>query len=92
VVVRQGDVGTLFCCLASGRLAVDIDGDEIRELGPGDWFGEIALLRDVPRTASVTALTDVSLWTVERDFFLASLTTVRRSVEAAERRIRDDYV
>ena len=90
--MRQGDVGTLFYCLASGRVAVDIDGVEIRELGPGDWFGEIALLRDVPRTASVTALTDVSLWTVDRDSFLASVTIVRRSVEVAERRIRDDYV
>ena len=91
-VVRQGDVGTLFYCLASGRVAVDIDGVEIRDLGPGDWFGEIALLRDVPRTASVTALTDVSLWTVDRDSFLASVTAVRRSVEVAETRIRDDYV
>ena len=65
-VVRQGDVGTRFYVISSGRVSVDIDGSEIRELGPGDWFGEITLLRDFPRTASITAMTDVSLWGVDR--------------------------
>jgi Na+/melibiose symporter-like transporter len=92
VVVHQGDVGTTFYCIAAGRVRVDIDGAEIRELGPGDWFGEIALLRDVPRTASITALTDVSLWAVDRDSFLASVTAVPRSMELADTHIRDDYV
>ena len=91
-IVRQGDVGTQFYCIASGRVSVDIDGSKIRHLGPGDWFGEIALLRDVPRTASVTALTDVSLWKVDHESFLASVTAVPRSVELAETHIRDDYV
>ena len=91
-VVRQGDVGTRFFVIATGRVSVDIDGSEIRELGPGGWFGEIALLRDVPRTASVTALTDVSLWGVDRESFLASVTAVSRSVELADTHIRDKYV
>ena len=78
--------------IASGRVSVDIDGSEIRQLGPGGWFGEIALLRDVPRTASVTALTDVSLWGVDRESFLASVTAVSRSVELADTHIRDKYV
>ena len=64
IIVRQGDIGSLFYYIASGQVSVDIDGSHIRQLGPGDWFGEIALLRDVPRTASVTALTSVSLWGV----------------------------
>jgi MFS family permease len=91
-VVQQGDVGTRFYVIATGRVSVDIDGSEIRELGPGGWFGEIALLRDVPRTASVTALTDVSLWGVDRESFLASVTAVSRSVELADTHIRDKYV
>ena len=91
-VVQQGDIGTRFYVIASGRVSVDIDGSEIRELGPGGWFGEIALLRDVPRTASITAMTDVSLWGVDRESFLASVTVVSRSVELAETHIRDKYV
>ena len=91
-VVRQGDVGTRFYVIASGRVSVDIAGAEIRELEAGEWFGEIALLRDVPRTASVTALTDVELWGVDRDSFLASVTAVGRSVEIADSHIRDKYV
>ena len=92
IVVGQGDVGTRFYVIAAGRVSVDIDGSEIRQLGPGGWFGEIALLRDVPRTASVTALTDVSLWGVDRDSFLASVTAVPSSVELADTHIRDKYV
>jgi MFS family permease len=91
-VVGQGDVGSHFYVIASGNVTVDIDGSEIRRLGPGDWFGEIALLRDVPRTASVTALTDVSLWALDRESFLASVTAVSRSVELADTHIRDRYV
>lgn len=91
IVVRQGDDGTRFYVVASGRVCVDIDGSRIRELGPGDWFGEIALLRDVPRTASVTALTNVSLWGVDRESFLVSVTAVPHSVELADAHIRDDY-
>ena len=92
VVVRQGDTGTRFYVVASGRVAVDIDGLRIRELGPGDWFGEIALLRDVPRTASVTALADTLLWGVDQESFLASMSAVPRSVELADAHIRDGYV
>lgn len=92
VVVRQGDVGTRFYVVASGHVTVAIDESRIRDLGPGDWFGEIALLRDVPRTASVTALTNVSLWGVDRESFLASVTAVPRAVELADTHIRDDYV
>ena len=91
-VVRQGDPGTRFYVIETGVVRVDIDGRQIRELGPGDWFGEIALLRDVPRTASIEAATDVSLWAVDRDSFLTAVTAVRRSLELADTHIRDKYV
>jgi len=92
VVVTQGEVGTRFYVVASGQVRVDIDGSEIRELGPGDWFGEIALLRDVPRTATVTALSDVQVWGIDRESFLGSVLPVSRSVTLADTYIREKYV
>ena len=90
-IVRQGDLGTRFYVIASGRVRVDIDGTPIRNLGTGDWFGELALLRDVPRTASVTALTDVTLWGLDRESFLPSLTTTSGAVEMAHTYGRENY-
>ena len=82
-LVRQGEPGVAFFVIESGRLEVTQNGSVLRELGPGDWFGELALLRDVPRTASIRALTDVSVVVIERGPFLSAIMGVPQSVEAA---------
>ncbi len=56
-----------------GRLAVLLDGFEVNELRHGDSFGELALLRDRPRAATVLALTEVELLALERDAFLTAV-------------------
>jgi MFS family permease len=84
VVFRQGDAGELFYLVESGRCEVSIGGERVSEAGPGDGFGEIALLRDVPRTASVTALEETRLQLLERDEFIAAVTGYAPSREAAD--------
>jgi CRP-like cAMP-binding protein len=60
VIIRQGDEhGMGFFILADGEATVTVDGAEVAKLGPGSYFGEIALISDRVRTATVTASTDV---------------------------------
>lgn len=60
VIIRQGDEhGMGFFILAEGEATVTVDGAVVDRLGPGSYFGEIALISDRVRTASVTAATDV---------------------------------
>ena len=82
--VTQGAVGDRFYVVRSGRAAVEVDGVETGSLGPGDFFGEIALLRDVPRTATVRARDELVLYALERDDFLAAVTGYAPSRAAAE--------
>ena len=81
---RQGDRGDHFYVVENGHMQVEIDGERVRELWPGEAFGEIALLRDVPRTATVTALEDTTLLGLERDEFIAAVTGHAPSREAAD--------
>ena len=72
-VIREGDSGDRFYVVESGRLAVSVYGREVRRLGPGEGFGEIALIRNVPRTATVTALDDVTVLGIDRAPFVEAL-------------------
>jgi MFS family permease len=83
-VFRRGDPGDLFYMIGGGEVAVELDGRPQVTLGPGAHFGEIALLRDVPRTATVTAITEVDLYALERDVFIAAVTGHAPSAEAAD--------
>jgi MFS family permease len=94
VVIREGEVGDRFFVVVAGRLDVNVHGREVRDLGPGDGFGEIALVRGLPRTATVRAITDVHLVAVDREPFLAALTGQPRSrsiaVSLADQRLAGD--
>ena len=74
VVIRAGDPGDRFYIVSDGEFDVLADGAG-RKLGGGDYFGEIALLRDVPRTATVRAFVDGQLYALERADFLAAVTS-----------------
>jgi MFS family permease len=84
VVVSRGEAGNHFYVIASGKAAVELDDGTTRELGPGDFFGEIALLREVPRTATVRAVEPLRLFALERDEFLAAVTGHDPTLATAE--------
>jgi CRP-like cAMP-binding protein len=83
-VVTQGDSGERFYVIADGDVDVTHDGTHVQTLGPGGYFGEIALLHDVPRTATVTARTELLLYSLEREAFLAAVTGHPEAAAAAD--------
>jgi len=83
-VVREGDVSDRFLVIVSGRVEVTQDGEHVRFEGPGEFFGEIGLLRDVPRTATVTAIEDTTLYSLAREDFLDAVRGVDESLAAAD--------
>jgi hypothetical protein len=83
-LIREGEAGDRFYVIDEGEVEVEIGGQMVRRQGPGSYFGEIALLRDVPRTASVRAVSDVVLLALERDVFLAAVAGHARSRTAAD--------
>jgi MFS family permease len=84
VVLREGEDSDRFFVIESGLVEVTQDGTVLRREGPGEFFGEIGLLRDVPRTATVTAVEDTVLLALGRDDFLAAVTGQSESFRAAD--------
>jgi MFS family permease len=83
-IVTEGEVGHHLYVIEDGEAEVSRDGHLVATLGRGDYFGEIALLRHVPRTATVVAKTPATLLSLEREAFLEEVTghpVVRKTVD-----------
>ena len=91
-LTREGQSGSEFFVIVDGEVSVTKDGQEIRTLGPGDFFGEIALLEDTPRTATVTAKTPLRFFVLTRQAFRSMLAhqpeLEDKVVAALEERVR----
>ena len=85
-IIREGDEGDRYYAIVNGAVIVTKDGTELRRLSEGDGFGEIALLEDTPRTATVTASAQTSLFGINREAFLTAM-HASPAVDAAARRI-----
>ena len=92
VLVHEGEESDLFYVIESGLVEVtktDALGERVlRTEGPGEYFGEIGLLRDVPRTATITALEETVVLTLTRDHFLRAVSGDRESGRTAEATVR----
>jgi MFS family permease len=93
-LIRQGEEGDAYYAIAAGQLDIVQDGRFLRRCGRGEGVGEIALLRAVPRTASVTASTDTTVYRLARQPFLTAVlghaATERHARGIAEHRLAAD--
>ena len=83
-VFLEGDVGDAFFVIESGEVRIGHGDTALRTEVPGDYFGEIALLRDVPRTADAVAVVDTVLRRLDRAVFLDAITGDTDAANAAE--------
>ncbi|MGH3092202.1 MAG: cyclic nucleotide-binding domain-containing protein [Gaiellaceae bacterium] len=92
VLAREGAIGQEFFVIVDGEVSVSKDGRELRTLGPGDFFGEIALIWDSPRrTATVTATSPLRFFVLTRQSFKSLIDhqpqIEKRVLEALEERV-----
>ena len=94
VLIQQGDQGDAYYAIAAGELDVRQDGHFLRRCGRGEGAGEIALLRAIPRTASVIAHTSATVYRLNREAFLTTVlghaATQRRADQIAGTRLATD--
>jgi CRP-like cAMP-binding protein len=84
VAMSEGEVGELFHVIVAGSAVVSVQGKSRPPLGPGDCFGEIALLRGIPRTATVVADQPLRTLALDREAFLVAVSgnTVSAAADA----------
>ena len=80
IVVKEGEQGDRYYAVAEGELAISRDGENLQMISRGDGFGEIALIRDVPRQATVIATTDALLYTLQKEPFVQAVTGHARTI------------
>ena len=94
VLIRQGDPGDAYYAIAAGELDARQDGHFLRRCGRGEGVGEIALLRAIPRTATVVAQTAATVYKLDRDPFLTAVLghppTQRQADRIADTRLATD--
>lgn len=94
VLIRQGEDGDAYYAIAAGQLDVFQDGRFVRRCGRGEGVGEIALLQAIPRTATVTAHTDATVYQLAREPFLTAVlghaATQRQALDVTEARLAAD--
>ncbi len=83
-IIHEGDHADRFFLIANGEVDVSAARCHIATLGPGDHIGEIALIRHVPRTATIVAATPVELYALTAEDFLSVITSHHASTRAAE--------
>jgi MFS family permease len=84
VIIREGDPGESFYLIAAGLARASRGGRQLSQMEAADSFGEIALLRQIPRTATVTAISRLHVWILDREEFLAAVTGCPESVQSAD--------
>ncbi len=89
VVIKEGDRGDRYFAVGEGELAISRHSQLLKVVSRGDGFGEIALIRDVPRQATVIAATDASLYTLEREPFVRAVTGHATAISAVGRVIAE---
>lgn len=72
-LTTQGDLGREFMIITSGTAQVEVDGEVVAQLGPGDFLGELAVISSAPRTATVTATSAMAIEILNRREFIAML-------------------
>jgi hypothetical protein len=92
IIIRQGEEGDHFYVISGGEVVVSIDDKKVRTQRAGDYFGEVALLERIPRTATVTARTSVELYALDRDRFIEAVTghpiSEKRAGQISQERLR----
>ncbi|XP_066303706.1 cGMP-dependent protein kinase 1-like isoform X7 [Branchiostoma lanceolatum] len=86
VIIKEGDVGSLVYVMEEGKVEVTKEGNKLCTMGPGKVFGELAILYNCTRTATVRALTKAKLWAIDRQCFQAIMmkTTLQKQQEYIE--------